>query len=173
MKKSTKIIIFIMVIGFIVTLGVAYSLNDVIRNRENNNFKVTYDTSWKLRKSETEFHLEHRKSNAILEIQSKVLDDNYLNTDLKDIISDIIYDIEKQNDDYKLINMLDSPSNRYQSYSYLYEKNDLQVLVNVYKKDNVLVVAYYEAESKYYDIVLDSVDTILNSLEIKSGIKVN
>jgi hypothetical protein len=41
-----------------------------------------------------------------------------------------------------------------------------QVLVNVYKKNDKLVIAYYQADSESYDVVLDSVDTILNSLEI-------
>ena len=54
---------------------------------------------------------------------------------------------------------------------YLYEKDDDQVLVNIYKKDNVLVILYYNALSKYFDIVLDSADTIIDSLEIYSGEK--
>ena len=45
-------------------------------------------------------------------------------------------------------------------------KDKEQVLVNVYKKGNKLVIAYYQADSEVYDIVLDSVDTILSSLEI-------
>ena len=79
---------------------------------------------------------------------------------------DIIYGIEEQNKDYRLINMFDSPSDKYQSYSYLYENESNQVLVNVYKKDTKVIITYYEASNEYYDIVLDSVDTILNSLEI-------
>ena len=69
--------------------------------------------------------------------------------------------------------MDENPSNKYESYSFLYEKGMEQVLVNIYKKDNKLVIAYYKANSEYYDIVLDSVDIILDSLEIISGEKVN
>ena len=36
----------------------------------------------------------------------------------------------------------------------------------VLKKNDKLVIAYYQADSESYDVVLDSVDTILNSLEI-------
>ena len=38
------------------------------------------------------------------------------------------------------------------------------------KKDNKLVIAYYSDSSEYYDIVLDSVDAMLDSLKIKSGV---
>jgi hypothetical protein len=69
--------------------------------------------------------------------------------------------------------MFDSPSDKYQSYSYLYENESNQVLVNVYKKDTKVIITYYEASNEYYDIVLDSVDTILDSLIIVSGEKVN
>ena len=44
---------------------------------------------------------------------------------------------------------------------------------NIYKKDNKLIVVYYEADSECYDIVLDSVDSILRTLEIYTGEKVN
>ena len=64
-------------------------------------------------------------------------------------------------------------SEKYEGYSYLYEKGEEQVLVNIYKKDNKLVIAYYSASSEYYDIVLDSVDAMLDSLKIKSGVKDN
>ena len=41
------------------------------------------------------------------------------------------------------------------------------------KKDNKVIVVYYEADSECYDIVLDSVDSILRTLEIYTGEKVN
>ena len=44
------------------------------------------------------------------------------------------------------------------------------MLVNIYKKDNKLVLAYYSASNEYFDIVLDSVDNMFESLEIKSGV---
>ena len=64
----------------------------------------------------------------------------------------------------------DNISEEYDGYSYLYEKDNEQVLVNIYKKDSKLVIAYYSASYEYFDVVLDSVDSMLKSLEIKSGI---
>ena len=85
---------------------------------------------------------------------------------MKYLIQDIMYSIEQQNKDYKLINMSDEAKSDYEVYSYLYEKDMEQVLINVYKKGSKLVIAYYQADSEVYDIVLDSVDTIFASLRI-------
>ncbi len=173
MKRNKIIILILCIILLVITFGVGYSIQVFTKNYENDNFIVEYDTTWKVLNSDNELKLEHKKSNAVLSIQCKVLDYNYIDTKLKDIINDIIYGIEQQNTEYKLINVEDSPSDIYESYSYLYEKDNEQVLVNVYKKDTKLIIVYYEADTKYYDIVLDSVDTILDSLEIISGEKVN
>lgn len=173
MKKNDKIIIILMILGMVMTIGVTFSLQIFTKNISYNDFIVTYDTTWKVIEKENRLKLEHKKSKAVLSIQCKDLEKNYLDVNLSDIINDIMYEIEEQNKDYKLINMFDSPSDKYQSYSYLYEDESNQVLVNVYKKDTKVIIAYYEATNEYYDIVLDSVDTILDSLIIISGEKVN
>ena len=173
MKRNSKIIIFLMIIGILTTIGVAFSLQIFIQKYENEFFKIEYDTTWKVLDKKEKLVLEHKTSKGILNIQNKKLEINFLDIPLKDIVSDIVYSIEKQNTDYKLINVGDSPSEKYESFSYLYENGNEQVLVNIYKKDNVLIVVYYQSNSEYYDIVLDSVDTILDSLEIISGEKVN
>lgn len=169
MKKSTKIMIVIMVLGLIVTFGIVSFSKIKIKEYESVNFNVKYDTTWKVEKIHKELRLKHKKTKAILSIQGKVIENNYIDTKLSDLIDDIIYGIEEQNKDYQLINMMESPSSKYDSYSYLYEKDMEQVLVNIYKKDNKVIIVYYQADSEYYDIVLDSVDSILNSLEIVSG----
>ena len=97
------------------------------------------------------------------------MDDNYYSTELKDIIDDIVYSIEKQNSGYSLISVFESPSDKYDSYSYLYEDYSTQALVSIYKLDNKVIIVYYEAENEYFDIVLDSVEAMLDSLVINVG----
>ena len=162
-NKRFRIMAVLFIVGFIITLGVSYSVN--LGGTKDGVFKVEYDSTWKL-VNKGEFTLKHKKTNSVISIQSKILEDNYVDTELKYIIGDIVYSIEEQNKDYKLIKMSDKVSTKYETYSYLYEKDKEQVLVNVYKKGNKLVIAYYQADSEVYDIVLDSVDTILSSLEI-------
>ena len=162
-KNKVKVFVLLFLLGLLVSLGVSYSVND--GGKVSGEFSVQYDASWKV-KNGNGLLLEHRKTGSILNIQSKKIDENYIDTELKYLINDIMYSIEEQNKDYKLINVDDNISDNYEAFSYLYEKEKEQVLVNVYKYDDTIVVAYYEADSAYYDIVLDSVDTILNSLEI-------
>ncbi|MBE6145628.1 MAG: hypothetical protein E7171_03305 [Firmicutes bacterium] len=162
-NKRFKIMVILFFIGFIVALGVSYSV-DMSKSKDGV-FNVKYDSTWKL-VSKGEFTLKHKKTGSIISIQSKILEDNYVDTELKYLIQDIMYSIEEQNKDYKLINISDDVDSKYEAYSYLYEKDMEQVLVNVYKKGNKLIIAYYQADSEVYDIVLDSVDTILDSLVI-------
>ncbi|MBR6820990.1 MAG: hypothetical protein IKM55_02060 [Bacilli bacterium] len=162
-NKRFKIMVILFFIGFIVALGVSYSV-DMSKSKDGV-FNVKYDSTWKL-VNKGEFTLKHKKTGSIISIQSKILEDNYVDTELKYLIQDIMYSIEEQNKDYKLINISDDVDSKYEAYSYLYEKDMEQILVNVYKKGNKLIIAYYQADSEVYDIVLDSVDTILDSLVI-------
>lgn len=162
-NKRFKIMVILFFIGFIVALGVSYSVD--MGGTKDGIFTVDYDSTWKLINKD-EFMLKHKKTGSIISIQSKILEDSYVDTELKYLIQDIMYSIEQQNKDYKLINMSDEVKSDYEVYSYLYEKDMEQVLINVYKKGSKLVIAYYQADSEVYDIVLDSVDTIFASLRI-------
>lgn len=172
MKDNKLNILLPIVFAVVSLLIVIYQVRSnkiVINDYSNDDIILNYDSTWKLNK-EDYFSITHKKSDSTFKILIKDLDSNYYDTNLSDLIKDIMYDIEKQNEGFNLINIKDNISDMYDGYSYLYENNDEQVLVNVYKKDNKLVIAYYCASNEYYDIVLDSVDSILNSLEIKSGV---
>ena len=172
MKNNTLNILMPILFAIITLLMIVYNVRDnqiKVLEYSNDNISLKYDSTWRVN-NEDYFSIEHKKSDSTFKILVKELDSNYYDTSLKDLIKDVIYDIEKQNEGFNLINIEDNITDKYDGYSYLYENQEEQVLVNVYKKDNKLVIAYYCASNEYYDIVLDSVDTILNSLEIKSGI---
>lgn len=171
--KKRKYLLVIFILGFLLTLGISFAFRVSLKEYKDTNFKVQYDSTWKVESDNQELKLVHKQSGSIVRIQCKELDKNYMDISLSDLIVDIMYSIEEQNTGYHLIKKLDSPTEKYESYSYLYESGMKQALVHVYKKDNKLVLAYYEANSEYYDIVLDSVDTLLSSLEIYTGEKVN
>lgn len=169
--KNKKGLVFILIAILIIVGVVIYLVNNNIKMKDysNDHIKITYDTTWKL-KDEDEFNLVHKKSKSSFTIAVKELEDNYYDTELKDIVKDVIYDVQMQNKSFTLIDTEENISDKYDGYSYLYENGEGQVMVNIYKKDNILVIAYYEASNEYYDIVLDSVDSMLNTLEIKSGV---
>ncbi len=166
-KKKNKIVILLMIIGILSTIYISYSYTNRLKIYENSYFSVEYDSTWKVVEESGLLELNHRKSDSVLNIQCKVISDNFSNTDLTNLVSEIVYSIEEQNEGYELIAVAEDISSKYEGFSYLYEKDMEQVLVNIYKKDSKLIIAYYEASSEYYDIVLDSVDSILNSLNIK------
>ena len=159
------VVLVILTIGIVVFVKSSNGFKEV----KTDDFVITYDSTWKKVKDKKGVTLKHKKTNSKISIQCKELDDNYLGVSLKDILPDIIYGIEEQNKNNNLINTFDSPSTEYESYSYLYEDNMDQALVNIYKKDNKVIIAYFSADSEVFDIVLDSVDEIFNSLEIKTG----
>ena len=166
MNKKVKIATIVVLVLAIIGIITFILLTRVkIKEYSNNNFRVKYDTTWKVKDSNDELYLVHKKTNSEIKIQCKVLDSNYINTSLDDIIDDVIYGIEEQNKDYDLINRDSLVSEKYDSYSYLYEKDDRQVVVYIYKKDAKLIIAYYEADIKFFDTVLISADEILNSIE--------
>lgn len=165
-KEKWKIILFIIVLILILLIVILYfnSKKVELKNYQNDYYKIKYDTTWNLKNNK----LEHKKSKSRIKVNYKVLDQSYIDIELKDIINDLLYSIEKQNKDYEKI-MQKKIDNPYEGYQVLYEDNDVQSLVTIYKKDNVLLFITFNADSEYFDILIDNVETILNSVEIYSG----
>lgn len=165
-KEKWKIILFIIVLILSLLMVILYfnSKKVELKNYQNDYYKIKYDTTWNLKNNK----LEHKKSKSRIKVNYKVLDQSYIDIELKDIINDLLYSIEKQNKDYKKI-MQKKIDNPYEGYQVLYEDNDVQSLVTIYKKDNVLLFITFNADSEYFDILIDNVETILNSVEIYSG----
>jgi len=162
MNKKVIIGIVIVTVILLAVLGVTLYLNKRITTKDfkNEAFKITYDSTWKVTEDTKYLALQHNKTKSTIKIQYKMLDESFLDTNLSQIIDDLMDSIVDQNTGFN-----------YDSFSYLYEKEKEQVLVRVYKKDCVLLVMYYSADSEVFDIVLDSVDTMLDTLEIYSGEK--
>ena len=165
-KEKWKIILFIIVLILSLLIVILYfnSKKVELKNYQNDYYKIKYDTTWNLKNNK----LEHKKSKSRIKVNYKVLDQSYIDIELKDIINDLLYSIEKQNKDYEKI-MQKKIDNPYEGYQVLYEDNDVQSLVTIYKKDNVLLFITCNADSEYFDILIDNVETILNSVEIYSG----
>lgn len=165
-KEKWKIILFIIVLILSLLIVILYfnSKKVEIKNYQNDYYKIKYDTTWNLKNNK----LEHKKSKSRIKVNYKVLDQSYIDIELKDIINDLLYSIEKQNKDYEKI-MQKKIDNPYEGYQVLYEDNDVQSLVTIYKKDNVLLFITFNADSEYFDILIDNVETVLNSVEIYSG----
>ena len=170
MKKKIFLISIIILITITAIIGILLINKVKVLEYENNDYSFSYDTTWNLVLEDKEPVLTHKKSKAVIKVKTKELTNNFIDMDLSDIIIDITYLVEQQNPEYKLISSQEDPSDRYDSFSFLYEYDNEQALVYIYKKDTKLVIVYYTADSSYYDIVLDSVDSILGTLVIKNQV---
>ena len=166
MKKLLLPLVFVLFV--IVSMLVIVNFNKInVKKFENDVYSFNYDSTWKIKEDGINVQLIHKKSKARLNIKYRELENYFIDVELKDMVNEIVDGIMKQNEGYALISVDDYFKEDIESYSYLYEKDDEQALVNIYKKDKKLIIIYYVNSSNYFDIVLDSVDSILNSFEIK------
>ena len=144
--------------------------NSKLITLDEKNYSLKYDNNWKVKeKKDNNITLNHKSSKSLLKIESVNLDKEYKYDDIDDLIDEIIYNISNQNKNYKLISKQKDIFTKYEfkGYKLLYETDTNQAMIMTFKKSDKLIVATYEAENKYFDILLDSIENIIYSLNIK------
>ena len=134
------IIFLLLGIGFILSFFYLF-IYDTDHVYDNDYYSVSYDGSWHIIKNvEDELKLSHGKGSLTFNIME--LDDNKLYLDIDSLIYDIKYDIEKENNSYKLLSQEKTywTKNHFLCYSYLYENNSDNVKVSIYKDGKYLVI---------------------------------
>ncbi len=168
-NKSLYIVgIAVLVLVLILTYFITKNKGNIIKKYKNDYYSFKYDSTWNIHENKNSTILSHKKTGGKITITYKELDTYLIDVDLKDIISDVIYEVEKQNKGFKLIN---KSNNENGSFELLYEKDDEESLVYIYKQDNVLLFIYYNTDSKYFDITMESYDLIVSNLKVYSGEK--
>ncbi len=169
-KSKWKVLLFvavlliILVIVYFVFRNVSFAKQEFVGTY----YKVQYDNTWKSKAKDNNLTLEHKKSKGTINIYYKELDSELIDVNLEDIISDIISSLNVQNKDYKMISKVHN-NEKYDSYQLIYENDDEQSLVSIFKQDNIIVFIVYNNSTEYFDIVIDSAQSIIDSLEIYSG----
>ena len=161
----------IILIGVVILLIFIYfygksSLNTI----EEKNYAFEYDGSWKVdKKTESLITMKHKSSGSLLKIELVTLDSENKYFSIDDLIDEVIYNIEKQNTNYKLLSKQEEIFTKYQfnGYKMLYETDTSQTMVSTFKKSDKLIIISYEAKNDYFDILLDSVHSIIYSFDIK------
>lgn len=176
-KEKNKKIILIVFLIIIVIVGISIFLifnnknKSKINELNNENYSFQYDNTWKIKKQESkEVELSHKKSDSKLNIKIVELQDDDKYKSLDEIFDSFLYNIRKQNEQYKLINKESSnmSKNHINGYKMLFENDNKQVEVSFYKQGNKLVVFSYEADSSYFDILLDSVNNIIYKFNLNN-----
>lgn len=140
-----------------------------IKNLSTTSYSLQYDKSWKIKKKSDDSILLKHSSNSKLKIELLTVEDEYRYSSISDMIDEIIYSIESQNNSYQLISKKQDSitENKYDGYKMLYENGTSQVMVTVFKRSDKLVLFTYEASNEYFDILLDSVQNIIYHFNIK------
>ena len=143
--------------------------NVSIKKIDNKNYAFQYDTTWKLKKKEKNIIiLEHGSGSKII-INISDLTDNYKFSSMNELKEDIIYNIQQKNKQYKLLSVEEGKITRYEfpGLKILFENGSKQIMIAIYKKSDKFISISYEASNDYFDILLDSVHSIINNLNIK------
>lgn len=170
-NKLLKTITLIFVIAIIAILAwiLLFKNNSYIREFENDYMTLKYDTIWKINKKTLNSVSFTHNTNSFIDIKTTKLSSNFINSDTQTIADEVRFDIEKQNSKYKLLKdeKKKISENNYDAYKLLYENGESQTLVVIIKNNNYLYVINYTSNNEYFDILLDSVQFILGSLNLK------
>ena len=159
----------IIIIGLIITLGlISFKDSEKIKTYKNDNYALEYDSSWKIKeKNNDSIKFVHNKDSE-LNIKIVSLEEKYQYSTTDELVDELLYDLGKQNNSYKLLTKEKSLITKYEydGYKLLYENDESQVLVMMGKKADKVLLATYESTSKYFDILLDSVQNIIYNFQI-------
>lgn len=169
-KISVIIALSIIIVGIfgIILFNLAINKSS-IKTYENEYYSFQYDNSWSLKqKDNSKISLNHGKE-AKLNIEIITLENESKYASIEDLIEEIVYNIEKQNSGYKLISKKDATISKYEfkGYKLLLESENSQVMTSVYKKSDKLIMFNYEADNEYFDILLDSVQSMIFNFTTK------
>jgi len=168
-KIAILLCLSILVVGFFIGFIVLNRFNSIkIKEYSNDIYSINYDTSWKIKeKNDESIKLVHNK-NGEINIQIVSLEEEYKYSSSDDILEELLFNIEKQNESYKLLikEKTSVTKYKYDGYKILYENNENQVLVVMGKKTDKLLLITYEAKNEYFDILLDSVQNIIYDFQI-------
>ena len=167
--KKYKFAIVILILGSFLIFLISNNKKITLKELDESNYYLSYDSTWKIDKKDKDIIILKHFSGSKITIQLSSLTDEYSYLTINELIDELVYSIQQQNPNYKLLSKKQDKitKDKFDGYKLLYENNKEQVMVNVYKKSDQLVIIKYEAENDYFDILLDSVQSIIYKLNIK------
>ena len=159
--------IFTLVVVLLLGTHFFFRKEIMIKEYKNEYYTFQYDSSWKLEENDKKVILKHSNGSSI-SIDFLVLKDESRYQNIDEMSSQIFFDIQKQNSNYHLLTdqKLKVTKNYYEGYQMLYENEEKDVLVVVGKDSEKMFIFTYEAKHSYFDILLDSVESILDNFTL-------
>jgi hypothetical protein len=139
-----------------------------IKEYKNDNYSIKYDNTWKIKNKSNDSLTFMHNTGSLIELSIIEVNSEYGEAEFEVFAANVKYSIEEQNEDYKLVGEKSTlvSANMYLGYKLLYETDDNQASIIIGQKDNRLFIINYTAESKYFDILLDSVENIVSSFKL-------
>lgn len=170
-KYGIVLVTFIitLIVGILVIFLLPSKKESKMLSLSNKIYNLAYDDSWKVISENTNSIILEHGLGSTINININDIDSNNAYKKIEEIIDDIVYKINSDNKDYNLIKQNKEIVNKSNIYGYklLYENKDKELLVTIYKKNNRLVVIYYEANIEYFDALLDSVNNIIYNFNVE------
>lgn len=174
-KKHKKAIIFaicIIVIGIVGVIIMKKFILDKINLNEikNSNYELKYNSEWKKSNvNDTGFILRNNKAQIKLDIIQIEEKDKYKG--IEELHDDIIYNINNENKEYTLLSEENKEftKNNYEGYQLLYETEEANVLLILFKDFEKIYLITYEAPIDEFDFLLENARNIIYSLTITSN----
>ena len=166
--------LFIIITVILVTLGtiilmITTKFNLITEKAYSNDYySFKYDSTWSIKnKSNNKILLKHKKG-PVLRIIITDLTEEYRYDNLSSSIDNILFNIEKDNSNIKLVNKEPLKINNNDSYKVLYKNTKLskQSLLTIIKQSNKLIICDFSSKDKYFDLLLDSQDDIISTFKL-------
>ena len=168
-KKIALVVAFIIIIvGIIIFLTSSKGIQQ--EEFSTSNYSVKYDTTWKIKSSsDNEIIFVHNNTQSTIDISIADLDSNLYGKTLKQVAQNIKNKIEKEYPDYKCISEHTTYLNEdiSEAYQLLFEDGKRQSLIQIGMYGYKVFISNYTSENQYFDILLDSVQTINSNFKIK------
>ena len=169
LKRITLVIAFIIIIiGIVIFLTNSKGIQQ--EEFSTNNYSVKYDTTWKIENSsDNEITFVHNDTQSTIDISIADLDSSLYGKTLKQIAQNVKDKVEKEYPDYKCISEHTTYLNDdiSEAYQLLFEDGKRQSLIQIGMYGYKVFISNYTSENKYFDILLDSVQTINSNFKIK------
>lgn len=169
-----NVISFLIVLGILlISLVIIIVVNNgkfKLREFKNQVYKTNYDATWKVVKDDLDKVEFKHKSGSTLSIQKINLTTNLRNYGIDSLIDDLIYILKEDNSNYNLISYAESSLGNKLGYKILFEKDNIQSLISVFKSYNDIVLSNYTAKSECFDLLLLSANNIVNNLELVTDV---
>lgn len=176
-KNKNVLLIILVIIVIIVGISIFFIIRNNIKTKiheiDRSNYSLKYDNTWKtVKEDDNEIELLHKKSKSKLDLKINELEDGIQYKSIDEIFDSLLYNIQGQNNNYKLIykEKTKLTKNNIDGNKILFEANDSQAAIYFIKQGNKIAVITYEATYTYFDILLDSVNSIIYNFSIKEQV---